>query len=82
MPQIEDPYDVIIRIAYVGVCGSDVCKLLFDIRKDPLLWKFMLKDRNRFTFGFMAASRISSPKRDPLSWVTRPRASSTPWDQP
>ncbi len=24
MPQIEDPYDVIIRIAYVGVCGSDV----------------------------------------------------------
>lgn len=28
MPQIEDPYDVIIRIAYVGVCGSDVCKPL------------------------------------------------------
>jgi hypothetical protein len=25
LPTIEDPYDVIIRIAYVGVCGSDVC---------------------------------------------------------
>ncbi|KAJ5698692.1 hypothetical protein N7462_000697 [Penicillium macrosclerotiorum] len=24
LPAIEDPYDVIIRIAYVGVCGSDV----------------------------------------------------------
>ncbi|KAJ5999898.1 hypothetical protein N7481_000307 [Penicillium waksmanii] len=24
LPTIEDPYDVIIRIAYVGVCGSDV----------------------------------------------------------
>ncbi|KAJ5157743.1 uncharacterized protein N7482_008843 [Penicillium canariense] len=24
LPVIEDPYDVIIRIAYVGVCGSDV----------------------------------------------------------
>lgn len=24
LPLIEDPYDVIIRIAYVGVCGSDV----------------------------------------------------------
>jgi D-xylulose reductase len=25
MPVIEDVNDVIIRIAYVGVCGSDVC---------------------------------------------------------
>jgi D-xylulose reductase len=25
MPVIEDANDVIIRIAYVGVCGSDVC---------------------------------------------------------
>jgi D-xylulose reductase len=24
IPQIEDPSDVIIRIAYTGVCGSDV----------------------------------------------------------
>lgn len=24
IPVIDDPYDVIIRIAYVGVCGSDV----------------------------------------------------------
>ncbi|CAL5867239.1 uncharacterized protein PFLUO_LOCUS1454 [Penicillium psychrofluorescens] len=24
VPEIEDPHDVIIRIAYVGVCGSDV----------------------------------------------------------
>lgn len=24
LPIIEDPHDVIIRIAYVGVCGSDV----------------------------------------------------------
>lgn len=24
-PSIEDQHDVIIRIAYVGVCGSDVC---------------------------------------------------------
>lgn len=24
VPTIADPYDVIIRIAYVGVCGSDV----------------------------------------------------------
>lgn len=24
VPVIEDPLDVIIRIAYVGVCGSDV----------------------------------------------------------
>ena len=29
MPQLEDPYDVIIRIAYVGVCGSDVGNPLF-----------------------------------------------------
>jgi D-xylulose reductase len=24
VPVISDPYDVIIKIAYVGVCGSDV----------------------------------------------------------
>lgn len=24
VPTITDPYDVIIRIVYVGVCGSDV----------------------------------------------------------
>lgn len=24
VPQIEDPHDVLIRISYVGVCGSDV----------------------------------------------------------
>ena len=24
VPEIKDPNDVIIRIAYVGVCGSDV----------------------------------------------------------
>ena len=23
-PTIEDPHDVIVRIAYIGVCGSDV----------------------------------------------------------
>lgn len=23
-PGIEDPHDVVIRISYVGVCGSDV----------------------------------------------------------
>jgi D-xylulose reductase len=28
VPIISDPYDVIVRIAYVGVCGSDV-SLLF-----------------------------------------------------
>lgn len=28
MPVIEGPLDVIIRIAYVGVCGSDVCSPL------------------------------------------------------
>lgn len=29
IPTIEDPHDVIIRIAYTGVCGSDVlCPLL------------------------------------------------------
>jgi D-xylulose reductase len=28
MPQIKDPYDVIICIAYAGVCGSDVGKSL------------------------------------------------------
>ena len=28
MPNVEDPYDVIIRINYVGVCGSDVCGTL------------------------------------------------------
>lgn len=27
MPVIEDGNDVIIRIAYVGVCGSDVCSI-------------------------------------------------------
>lgn len=27
VPVISDPYDVIIRIAYVGVCGSDVSLL-------------------------------------------------------
>lgn len=25
LPIIEDPNDVVVRIAYVGVCGSDVC---------------------------------------------------------
>lgn len=25
LPIIEDPRDVVVRIAYVGVCGSDVC---------------------------------------------------------
>lgn len=24
VPQIEDPHDVLIKIAYTGVCGSDV----------------------------------------------------------
>lgn len=24
MPEIKDPHDVIVHIAYVGVCGSDV----------------------------------------------------------
>jgi D-arabinose 1-dehydrogenase-like Zn-dependent alcohol dehydrogenase len=24
-PEIKDAHDVILRIAYVGVCGSDVC---------------------------------------------------------
>lgn len=28
IPSIEDPHDVIIRIAYVGVCGSDVRSLI------------------------------------------------------
>jgi len=28
VPVISDPYDVIIRIAYVGVCGSDVSHYL------------------------------------------------------
>jgi D-xylulose reductase len=27
IPVISDPYDVIVRIAYVGVCGSDVSLL-------------------------------------------------------
>lgn len=28
MPEIEDPHDVLVRIAFVGVCGSDVSSLL------------------------------------------------------
>lgn len=24
-PTLTDPYDVLVRISYVGVCGSDVC---------------------------------------------------------
>jgi len=28
VPTIRDPYDVIIRIGYVGVCGSDVSNYL------------------------------------------------------
>jgi D-arabinose 1-dehydrogenase-like Zn-dependent alcohol dehydrogenase len=24
-PTISDPHDVVLKIAYVGVCGSDVC---------------------------------------------------------
>lgn len=24
IPSIQDPHDVIVRVAYVGVCGSDV----------------------------------------------------------
>lgn len=24
VPEIEDPHDVLVRIAFVGVCGSDV----------------------------------------------------------
>ena len=27
MPVLQDEYDVIVRIAYVGVCGSDVSGL-------------------------------------------------------
>jgi D-xylulose reductase len=27
-PEIKDAHDVVLRIAYVGVCGSDVCVLL------------------------------------------------------
>lgn len=26
VPTITDPYDVVVRIAYVGVCGSDVSR--------------------------------------------------------
>lgn len=29
IPQIQDPYDVIVKIAFTGVCGSDVSFLLF-----------------------------------------------------
>jgi threonine dehydrogenase-like Zn-dependent dehydrogenase len=32
VPVISDPYDVIIRIAYVGVCGSDVSLLSVDLK--------------------------------------------------
>jgi len=27
VPEIEDPHDVIVRIAYTGVCGSDVSSI-------------------------------------------------------
>ena len=29
VPEIKDPYDVIIRINYIGVCGSDVSYFVF-----------------------------------------------------
>lgn len=25
MPELSDPNDVIVRVMFVGVCGSDVC---------------------------------------------------------
>lgn len=28
VPALEDPHDILVRIAYVGVCGSDVSPFL------------------------------------------------------
>lgn len=35
VPTIEDPLDVILRIAYIGVCGSDVYITISQITPPP-----------------------------------------------
>lgn len=34
LPKIEDPQDVLIRVSYVGVCGSDVMILARNVLTD------------------------------------------------
>jgi threonine dehydrogenase-like Zn-dependent dehydrogenase len=54
LPTIEDPHDVIVRIAYIGACSSDVRSMHNTAPKSNL----KLKLNPRFTSGFMAASKI------------------------
>ena len=55
-PEIEDPNDVIIRIAYVGVCGSDVSLVL------PKTQKGYSKLQVHFwTHGAIGANIIREP---------------------
>jgi threonine dehydrogenase-like Zn-dependent dehydrogenase len=46
VPVISDPYDVIIRIAYVGVCGSDVSLLSVHSKAEDMVPKTQYLIRN------------------------------------
>lgn len=52
VPTIDEPHDVLLRISYVGVCGSDVgpCPLNFVIATD----------HRRFISGISAALLVRS----------------------
>jgi D-arabinose 1-dehydrogenase-like Zn-dependent alcohol dehydrogenase len=57
IPELVDPHDVLVRINYVGVCGSDVSP--FASRPRLLIWNIILYQTNtndpRSTFGTTAA---------------------------
>jgi hypothetical protein len=53
LPELVDPHDVLVRIAYIGVCGSDVSIIppsfsLYTLSSN------LLMNINRCTFGTMA----------------------------
>ncbi|KAI5199341.1 sorbitol dehydrogenase [Aureobasidium subglaciale] len=55
VPSINDPHDVIVRIAYVGVCGSDVGSLLAPRRSG-----LKVTQENPLTMGHEASGTVHS----------------------
>jgi NADPH:quinone reductase-like Zn-dependent oxidoreductase len=71
IPEIVDGHDVIVRIAFVGVCGSDVSlhftpKAYFDAAGQVLITAI-----TRFTFGDTGALASTLTRHPALSWATK-----------
>ena len=69
MPVLDNPHDVIVQVAYTGVCGSDVSTLfyyhVFDWRDISRTWGIVTYTHNRSTSGSTAESALTSQKPSP-----------------